>query len=542
MQRPSVRQILIWLIAATIIACILIIFLFIWRHGRLALTLPAEARHIAVFQQSDNTQVVDETIEEGAEDYSKLLATGKYEVRVSSENNEKLSSYFVEIHTFLQTTERETALFNQANRHKIGRGASACPVLSGTELYSYSCAGATELNKVKTLYTENVPELETTPFSNIIDTQSYKDGALILTTETYLDEQAVTPVLSYFKDGEVQQRKTLPEELFVRPDDAADYQLRINSTDPTKFIVTRDGNRLIYAFDSFADDGTRYDIEEENAIPTQFTSAMQYSGNDIINVIGAPDVGHNQPEDGVIGDDGILDSNSVTVKRYTLSGDTIEQVNEYNFTDLSVENVFMCTPKYICLQRESTFEVYSLGQENPVHILSLYDAVNHFTTVDDENFIYANRDGVFLLDMESLASRQIYHSSNFRISGFFTSPQGIILNAFHNTDRERSREGDMYTFLIETEEPAESNAFIDDKLPYAQGAVDGAVLASDFYQNTIVVQVALESWEAPVRASGGGASGYTYSQAEFDEKRQRILQQLEQDGFTEEDYTIRIIP
>lgn len=532
----KLRKRIITIIIITAV-CIVAFSVLIWlsQHGRLVLHTPEDARKIAIVDEKGN-QVRDVLLEGG--DYSTVLPTGQYEVSVLSENDEKVSVYFLTINAFLQATEKTVTLYNQAARQKIGIGSEACPVFSGDTLYSYNCGGSGSISKVPQLSVENTITPPQTLLPNILSLQSYRDGMLALHTVVYQDERIVEPFLSFIKDGKIVQEYELPTELGSSPDGPQDYQFRINETDPERFAITLDNNRIIYTFDKLGAEGTKVTTENPPGTPNIFTNAIRYSDNTLIFAAGIlPPV-----QEGEEGQEGVLVGNSVLVRKYAIDGENARITFETTLEDITTNEVQLCSVEHLCIFNDNNMTLYALSDNSSKKLATLSSVFsNNITPIDTKSFLYFKNERVFLFDIEALEARQIYSSPHFRVSSLSHSSKGTILNAFP-LDQDGSTRGQaLYSFLLSTE-PAEDNRFIDNVLPYPPGAVDGAVLRSDFFGNTVVIRVQLDSWQSPVRVSGGGARDFTFDQAEFNEKKQRILDQLARDGITPDKYNIHIKP
>lgn len=534
---PSVVRRIIKIAVAGIIAIIaLAVFAFIQQNGKLTLELPDDARRIVITRQDNGEEIRSIEVNEGVNRYSTILASDRYEVFVSTENEDKATSYFVEVPSFLRTVTRIVELHNQSKREKIGIGSSYCPILSGTDLYSYSCAGTDNLSRVATLSVENNIDREVIGTPRLIAAQSYRDGILAIHTTEYLDADLVIPTLIFIRDGKIESRKELPDALSTRTDDTLDYFLRINEQESEKFIITFNENRAIVAFDNLEDRGTNLQIPDNHDQVNQLTDALRYSGNQVTYALGSSSLGHRDPMDEDAPQRAHLDD-SIQVRQYAIDSNTAQLEQAVTFEDVRTDNAALCTPSHICLNERGAITVHSL-EDPSTSLATIYGVTSSIVPLDATRFIYLKENRAFIMNTENTEARQVYFSDNFKVKSLTASSQGIILNASVADGGKYA-----YSFLIPPSlKPADTNTFIDDVLPYPQGAIDGAVLASDFYKDEVVVKVQLDSWTSPVRVSGGGASDYTYDENEFNEKRDRILQQLREDGITSDDYRIRIIP
>lgn len=508
------------------------IFSWLFGNGRLSVTLPEDA-HTVIIRQQDNTEEPQPEEVTGGETITRILPTGKYEVSVFNEDKQKATSYFLDIPRFLGTTHKDTTLVNQADRQKIGRGGRPCQTFIGSDLYSSTCSGASTLSAVPTLSLSRSLDTNEIDIPDIISAQSYKNGALVLHTITYQDEELIIPKLSYVEGGEVKQTVDLPEALNNPTDQSLRYQLSISGDN---FIISGSYGELAFYFTDVTSEPRRldFDLVTGDFLLEQLISVVNMRDDIVTIVTGIPDQGHGTT------DDGASRPATVFVNSFSIANDSIETIHSSALNDTAFEDAHLCGDGHVCVANESLMQLHKLEDSKTSLIATVPNVDGQTIPVSDTQFAYQQEDGVFLFDIEYNEARQIYRSPNFRISSITPSSQGIILTAFPEKEGSDSA-FDLYSFLL-THDIADSNTFADEKLPYVQGSVDGAVLMSDYYRSTILVKVALDSWESPVRASGGGARDYTYSQDEFNEKRDRILRQLAEDGFTPEDYTIRIEP
>lgn len=534
------RKIIIFSVSAVLAIIVIVLFSIIWRHGRIEITLPDDARKVVIIHQESGEEILSEEVERDI--FRATLASGDYEARVSNEDGMKVSSYFITIPNFLQKIEREAILHNQVTRQKIGRNSLPCPVMDQDKLYSYTCSGADLLVEAKTLTTQNHSEDNELPLSGIISAQSYKDGILVLHSEVYLDEQSVVPLLSFVRDGKIiETRSDLPAELIVDPDESRDYTLSLDFNQSDRFVISRDKERTAFIFDDFDAQPVNLNIDISPPVPVdQLISSIGLYDNTLTLAYSTARISaHFDPtsQEG----DAIPSENVIYAQRYTLpdtsSAARLEQ--EYTLGDIQAEIIKPCGKAFICTVSETNTTVYRF-EESLKKIAILQGSSQDIIPKTDDTFLYIQGDGVFEFNASALEAHQVYRSNNFRISTLTPSGGGVIMNAFLKTDASYDRRQDLYSFFLGNE-PADTNFFLDSIMPYTPGSVDGAVRTSDYFRDIIEIRVALESWESAARVSGG-ASDYTYDEVEFTEKRDRILRQLEEDGINPDEYTIRILP
>lgn len=192
-----------------------------------------------------------------------------------------------------------------------------------------------------------------------------------------------------------------------------------------------------------------------------------------------------------------------------------------------VDSAGFCKKDYICQLDDQTLHIIdTTGSPKEV------DRINNvldFVSMNGTKLAYLQNGQVYVTDITSGFTQLAYRTNNFTISDLHRATSGVLLAG---TQKNSGLNSISSAFLLE-DEPAKTNVFVDEKIPYPIGAY-GFVRSFD-YQNKII-RVSIQT--ARSAAFGSASGGADYNTTEYTQSRSKLLKQLQADGINLDEYMV----
>ncbi len=500
------------ILAITIIILLSLGF-WLFTHGRLSLTLPEKTVSVEVRNQTSNEIVTSGTTD--TKTFGRILQSGKYEIRVFSDNGQA-SSYFVTVPRFFNTTSKQVTLANQNNRTKIGRNVAPCTLYTESTLYSFGCKGTDDFYLHNPTTSSTFSSRESITIGHILSMESYSEDGFIALRIANEGEALNAASLAYVKSGQVVKSIDLPQDFLS---DYEDYTLAVDPAS-TMFVVGRNKNSDVLIYDDVNSQPKNMKLNSANQKSLNFLEVnISLYNKRLYHVVGnssaSPDskeeYSKTQTQDTVVS---IFDTNSLDL----VSSYKINQTND---------GAVACNINVICFLTDSHLRI--IGSEDKDGIDIRISDVSSFSTSNNGKIYFIQNNTVSELDIKLGKAKAIFSSNRFMPSHISSGASGIVLTTV------RSGSNETHAFLI-SKEGSTTNTFADEKLPYEKG-YQGVVQDSDYSSNTLLIKLALSSWTS----NTPGSTDFTYDLAEFDKKKEIVVNQFKRD-FPDNSIELFIIP
>lgn len=516
MNDQSRSKIVFVLIFSLVIIPLSVVFFWFVNTGHIQLDLPEEGKYsVEVYQTNIEKPIFYETNQTG--NYSARLRSGKYEVKVLSENRQE-STYFVSVPRFLGSATNDVNFSNQGNRHKLAKGVERCTTLVGNNLYSYGCYGSVDLFLHIPMNKNGENEKQRINVGRVLYAKNYNNHLLVLHLAG--GSEGEVPSLSLISGKKILQTIALPADL---TSEVVNYSMSVDTVSNEKFVVSRDKNSSVGVYEKFGVEPTIIRPQEDKDWPVEsLNSALGISGDRLALIYSFSEGPEEYQKD-----QQPKNKRGTKISVYDIKSDP-QTPSTYTVSGRAVDG-FICGEQYLCLiTTDRVLGVYSLV--DGMSEQTLFGRVDA-AIPEKSGVIYQQDGGVYLLNIASGNARLLYSSEHFKLSGITYSPKGPLVNAILE---DTERYGVVHTFLLDTQSH-NKNVFMDDTLPYEPLSF-GIVRSSDYYKDRIVVNVFLDSGVGPDYTH----PRYVYDQSELDKKKGKILKELEADGFLKSKYDIRV--
>lgn len=504
-----------FLIALPIIA----IFVAQWvlRTGRLVISLPDPSKEYTVITVNQSTGKEVSTKNVAGGNLSQRLPAGKYEVRIVA--NHQASTYLANVSRLLHTTNVNAELLNQADRQKIARNTSDCPVMTADRLFSYTCGWSNNLFQHSQTNATSYSSGTEYKVPGILTAQTYRDGLLAM---RYTGSSTV-PNLSFInKEGAVVSNLALPDSFTANAGDA-EYDLVVDSRQTDGFVVVKKaGDVQFLYYKSYESQPIKTTSEYKGKNLGELVISTDLSGGKMLIVLS--ESGHALQDD--LG--GQQKSKQKASIRVYAVGDNVTLATDLS-TDGSFNQALVCGDTFLCLLSDDRLRIYST-KDNKLSLLGSINEVDQVTSIGDKSsLIYLQGNNVYRLDLDKLSSRLIFTSDKFSLSGVSFSGGRLLATAQLNGANQATNAA----FVVGLE-PAATNVFADNLLPYLPG--NSEMQDMDYFGKTILATILLRS-----STLASDNEHVNYDPNEYNEVTGRIKSQLANDGFAAPEYSINFI-
>lgn len=511
-------------IALTIVLGILAVVLIIKfvGTGRISLVgLDSKQPHtVEIIKQTGGKEIAFE--KDISSNFSKFLAAGSYEIRVSSEDKQAIT-YLVTVPRFLGTTTKTVSLKNQSDRQKIARDVSSCPLLVGGQLYSYSCGWSNTITQHQGLTSTSYSARQNQPISGIIDARSYRDGILALRIASTTSGVSEAPILSFIKNGKVVANKSLPTSFAdTLPDENPEYSLVVDTSSSERIVATKKTSYIEVAnFDNFESKALTFKVEFGDTALDRLVSLVDLKGTQLLVAVGETANPNSHPQD-----DNKTSLSPAIFRVFDLKARSQESV-EYRL-DKPFTKAGLCGEEYICVLRDTSLLIYARSG-NKLVLRGTVSQVDSFAALDVKSLAYIQEGKAYHLNLDDLSAVMLFSSNNFGATDIFATTEGLLLK----TGLAGSPDSPSANVFILSLSAAASNNFADTKLPYTD---DESVVDMDYAGKVILVTLLLNSATVD-RAT----EKVNYDQTEYNQVTGALNARLAKDGFSAPEYTIRYL-
>lgn len=507
-----------------IVAVFVLLFLVVKFIGtgriNLSLTNNKEPLTVEIFKQSNGERVASEKVQAGT--FNKFLPAGAYEIRVFSADNQAVS-YLASVPRFFRTTTKTAVMQNQAERQKMARDVSSCPVLAGEQLYSFTCGWSNVISRHTPLTAEKYSARQDFPVGGVVAAKSYRDGMLALRILSGQPGLAITPVVSFIKNGVVVSSKTLPASFAsTGSDNNPDYQLVIDRKNHDGFVVVKKAaSAEIASFKSLESDPVTRKVEFPGLSLGSLASSTDLYDDRFLIAVGKS--GNPVHEPAAKKDAKPLPT---IVRIFNIKSQSTESA-DYEIKE-PFNKASFCGTEDVCILRDNKLTVYKKSAGKLIKRGSI-NQVDSFLELNNTSAAYLQNKKIYKLNVDDLSATALYASDHFSVTDIFASENAIVMNAGlpSATNQEIT-----HTFLLGLN-PAERKDFVDDKLPYGK---DRYIWDMDYSGKTILTTLILNSSTFDRATSTIG-----YDQTEYAGAVKQLTERLAKDGFSSPEYTIRFI-
>ncbi len=513
--QPPQQQGITWkpLVIFGVIGLVAIIGLwFIAANGSLEVTYvgsPSNADKAELIVTNSNNEIVQEADLAKGQPFSKLLKTGEYTVRVSTEYEETVRQLSVK--GFFRGAKADMELKAEYASDKIGSDSEGCDYLVAGQVYSTNCRANKPLYKLVPASGSKLGhKIEQMKDLELSRTKPYLDGVIAIAHPVRTHD---IDTLEYVNLA-TNQRQVI--KLPFPVEQASIYTDSISPGTTAQFAVVDSSSREIYFFQSAGDTAPKKITVESTtnlANPTWLYSLRgQYLA--IYEGLGRVSIEDRNDNTKLKGF-----KNGRLLVYDSASGQNVHSAKVDK--TLEPEEIQLLSANRIIIGNTENFAPYeitknsikTLGNPTPGRVF-VYRGLN------DKELVYGQDSEIFVYNIDEKVSQRIYQSDSVRFSSFGSSRDSLIFNGYLNgSDGEQK----LHTFVLDTQRAA---AYPRKEwfLPYT--AAEVPVKAMDYYENEVVVALIISSFRVDKQTRQP-----VFSQTEYDTNRQAVLDKLKADGF-----------
>lgn len=451
---------------------------------------------------SDGVVIKQATVQVG-DTVSVRTKPGTYSVDAKTDEGESLASGIV---ARASTTTVNVSLAPERKVEKIGYDSLGCDIWQQPLLYTYGCAR-------ETLILAHTPARQTFTEDTAISGGYYQVGSVVsynggLLAQLKMNE-SVQP--AYIRGGAITE--------ITRPtDDQTIYTILTDpSTESGTFVLADVLSKSAYVYSSPEDKQPRkivLPVSDDERESNAFSLV-----NDTLHMLtGQTDLTGDFSSKTELSDD-------ITAYSFNLSSGT--QTSKEVIGSSKMNYATTIRDQAYVTQNSQTLTVYAADSKQAIFSALSTDS---FTTINDSLY-FVKDNSVFEYNTKSGQAQRLFHSGHLRISVVAPSKSGVTFNAMI----DGSTASTLHSYVVT--QYNQTGKRLEDVLPYDPTFIILPMIKMDYSSDSITVQLALNSFTSD-RETGN----VSYDTAEFNTKKQVILNQLHNDGVTIPDSNIFFVP